>query len=307
MKPEMFFLKTIQQMFGIPNILKVLVIGILMTGCHPHKQVITLKEFTQEYKDSLSVRYPTIQFSLIDDTTISSKGIKNDWRIYSHNAYLAYLSDTALLSEILSSYTSGMGESFDNERTSRHIDKDKILPIIKPVRYLDDVRKEEEKFESKSHNDTLDPVCEVYNQQLLIFYVEDQKNSMRFIRYKDLNDISLCKDSLSLIAIQNLNKSLTNIQGKGGNGLFMVTAGGNYEASLILLKDIFVKTNFPVKGDFIIAIPNRDLFFITGSKEDDGIKKLRDLISSSYYSGDHPISEDLFRWNGNRFEKYITP
>ena len=307
MQHEINFLIHPCQVSRLQDILKILVIGILMVGCHPAKQTISLKEFTQKYKDSLSARYPNIQFRMIDDTTIISNGPDNDWHIYSYNAYLTYLNDITLLSEILSTYTSGMGESFNTGSTSSKIDRSKIFPIIKPVSYLDEVLHEGRKLNSKPGNDTLDLVYEVYNQQLLIIYVVDQKNSMKFIKHKDLLDISLSKDSLNLIAVQNLNRSMVNIQGKGGNGIYMITAGGNYEASLILLKDIFVKNNFPVKGDFIIAIPNRDLLFITGSADGEGIKKLKDLISKSYTTEDHPISDDLFRWNGDRFEKYIAP
>lgn len=84
----------------------------------------------------------------------------------------------------------------------------------------------------------------------------------------------------------------------------MVNAGGVYEASLILLPSIWTKENFPVDGDFIVAIPTRDLLMITGSKNKEGIDKLKEIVNDAYTNGNYQVSSNLFRWTGKTFEKY---
>jgi uncharacterized protein YtpQ (UPF0354 family) len=57
-------------------------------------------------------------------------------------------------------------------------------------------------------------------------------------------------------------------------------------------------------GDFVMAIPNRDLLLITGSNDVAGLAKLKEIAKKSFQTGTYPISEYLFKWNGKKFEKY---
>jgi len=119
-----------------------------------------------------------------------------------------------------------------------------------------------------------------------------------------INNLNIGRDYLLRLSIDNLNSILPEINRLGGNGTYGITAGGNFEASLILTNDIWTKENFPVDGEFVIAISNRDLLFITGSNHKTEIEKIKKIAAESYNTGDHPISPYLFKWNGNRFEKF---
>jgi uncharacterized protein YtpQ (UPF0354 family) len=84
----------------------------------------------------------------------------------------------------------------------------------------------------------------------------------------------------------------------------MITAGGNFEASLILLDDIWTKENMPVDGQIVIAIPTRDLLLVTGSKNIEGISKIKSMAAEAWGQGPYQLLPDLFIWNGKRFEPY---
>ena len=90
----------------------------------------------------------------------------------------------------------------------------------------------------------------------------------------------------------------------GGKGSFGISAGGDFETSLILSTRLWTKENFEVDGDFIIAIPNKDLLFITGSNNQKEIDRIEKIAEDSYRTGNHPVSPYLFKWNGKMFEKY---
>jgi uncharacterized protein YtpQ (UPF0354 family) len=84
----------------------------------------------------------------------------------------------------------------------------------------------------------------------------------------------------------------------------MITAGGDYEASLILFEPLWSKENIVVDGDFVIGIPNRDLLFVTGSNNVEEINRIKGVIENSYKTGDHQVSPYLYIWKNNKFERY---
>ena len=84
----------------------------------------------------------------------------------------------------------------------------------------------------------------------------------------------------------------------------MVAAGGAYEASLLLLNSVWSRKNFPVKGDIVVAIPNRDILLITGSDDKVNLDWMKTRAQESYDSGAYQISPSLFKWNGKKFLKF---
>jgi len=60
----------------------------------------------------------------------------------------------------------------------------------------------------------------------------------------------------------------------------------------------------PVKGDFVIGVPARDMLLITGSNDKANLAGLRKMIKETYEGGDHTISDKLFRWDGKKFVVY---
>ncbi len=62
--------------------------------------------------------------------------------------------------------------------------------------------------------------------------------------------------------------------------------------------------NFKVKGDIVIAIPNRDMLIITGSEEKQGLKTIKDIADDSFANGNHQVSPYLFKWDGQKFEQW---
>lgn len=74
----------------------------------------------------------------------------------------------------------------------------------------------------------------------------------------------------------------------------MVSAGGNYEATLILLPRLLGRIAPTIDGDIVVGIPNRDLLFVTGSHNAGGIANLRSKVRKSFQTGDHRLSDKVF-------------
>jgi uncharacterized protein YtpQ (UPF0354 family) len=184
-------------------------------------------------------------------------------------------------------YISASGEIFSKREK---INTAGIVPIIKPASCLEQVAPM--------------AVYEKYNNELLITYAEDTGNSIRYLTQQDIDLLALDLDLLRSIAVNNLNSLLTDIKLHGDGSVYMLTAGGDYETSLILLSYLFTKQNMPVDGDFVIAIPNCDLLLITGSNNKAGIHKIKEIAARAFLTGSCQVSEYLYKWNGDKFEKF---
>ena len=72
-------------------------------------------------------------------------------------------------------------------------------------------------------------------------------------------------------------------------------AGGNFEASLILLDDLWdgAFQQF-VDGPRAVAIPARDILVFADARRADACGELRDVIARVWPGGDHLLSDKLF-------------
>lgn len=272
-----------------------LFVALLIFSCSSKNSIMSHKEFAKLYVDSLTKRYPVVKFDLNEDLTITSKKGELEFKHYTDNAFIAYKAEPDAINDIVRRYIASTTDLYEKQGI---VNIENIIPVIKPNEYLDEINS------LSKDGEAFPMLTEKYNDQLIIAYAEDSKNSIKYLTEDDLKMLSISKDSLKSIALRNFDKIIPNIQRQGDNELFMITAGGDYEASLILLSSIWTKENLPVDGEFIIAIPNRDMLLITGSKSKTGIAKIKEIVADSYKTGNYQVSDHLYKWTGGKFELY---
>jgi len=184
---------------------------------------------------------------------------------------------------------------------TKPIQKNRIVPVIKPNDYLEILQ-----AQNKNNEEAQNAIYEQYNEDLIIVYMQDTEYSLSSINMESFEKLGIEKDKLLDFSIKNLKEILPEIQGGRENGSYYILAGGTFEASLILLETLWTKENFIVNGDFVIAIPCRDLLAITGSNDMAGIENLKSFAEKMYREGDHHISPFLYIWNGEKFEKFAN-
>jgi hypothetical protein len=130
--------------------------------------------------------------------------------------------------------------SADLYKKEEPIQKNKIIPVIKDAAYIDEMA-----ITLNQNNKTSEPVSlvyEKYNDKLVsIIYAEDGEMGLLTLLAERFQESGLNKDSLFPIAFRNLEAVLPKIEILGEKGYYMITAGGNYETSLILMSDIWKK------------------------------------------------------------------
>lgn len=256
------------------------------------------REFAQLYVNYLSKSYPEARFEIANDLIIKGSYKGKEFSHYLDNAFKEYKMEPDSVDEVISRYVASSGSLY---KESEPVVLSQIVPIIKPIDFFQEVKQL-----STENGGDKEPsiVYENYNSQLIIVYAENTEVSIKYLTQEDFSKLSIHKDSLRALAVKNLKAVLPEVQSKGGNGTYMISAGGDFEASLILLTKMWTSDNFKVKGDLVIAIPNRDLLIVTGSEEERGLKTIKDITDDSFANGNYQVSPYLFKWDGQKFEQW---
>ena len=141
---------------------------------------------------------------------------------------------------------------------------------------------------------------------LIILYAEDSPKNIRYLGPKDLELAKIERSELKALACTNLQRLLPKIERHGTNGLYMITAGGDYEASLLLLDSIWSGGQMDIKGDIVVAIPTRDLLLVTGSRNAQGIEKVKQMVKEASTGGSYRLTQKLFVYRNGRFSEFTS-
>jgi uncharacterized protein YtpQ (UPF0354 family) len=114
-----------------------------------------------------------------------------------------------------------------------------------------------------------------------------------------VSGLNLTLETLKDISLQNLSEYGFKIT-KNKN-IYIITAGGYYESSLILL-NIWNKETFPVEGELVIGIPSRDVVLVTGSRDSEGLHAVYDIVKNINDTGNHLVANKLFEYKNGEFE-----
>jgi uncharacterized protein YtpQ (UPF0354 family) len=271
----------------------------LILGCQSALAALTDEAFTREVATSLRAALPGYKVEITDKLQIH---IKNDAgqesTAFLDNAYNQYLGDPDARQKIIDTMVAAFVESMAADEVP--LDPQNIIPIIKDRGWIAEIRKNVAKRGEKEPDLQ---VFEDFNDELVIVYAEDTPNSMRYFGPADLEKAGIKRDQLRGLAVDNLLRILPKIERQDGELFSMVTAGGNYEASLLLVEDIWSGGNFKVEGDIVVAVPSRDLLLVTGSRNAAGIARLREIAQEVIGEGSYTLTDALFVYRNGKFQR----
>ena len=256
------------------------------------KSNLTEEEFGKRYFEDLKNKVPGLKFVSLKGLELkTSLDGQEATRHFLDNCFAEYKNDPKDLKEIIDRYTNASKELFIPKEKVR---EERIVPIVKDYRFLNKTAKLKSDFEKEF-------LYEKYNEELYIFYAEDRETTITYLKKEDIAHIGKSLEDIKSKAIENLGELASSIERHGEIGDYMLTMGGNYESSLILL-DIWKKDNFPVDGDIVIGVPARDLIFVTGSNDKENIQRIKDKVKEVNDMGDHVVSNKLFVLTENKFK-----
>jgi Protein of unknown function (DUF1444) len=106
------------------------------------------------------------------------------------------------------------------------------------------------------------------------------------------------------LALTNLRRLLPKIDVQpDADGILRMSVGGDYEATLLLADDIWSSGEIKVDGDIVVAVPDKSVLFVTGSRNRTGIARLRTMVAK-LATGPYALTPALFVYRDGKFVKF---
>ena len=131
---------------------------------------------------------------------------------------------------------------------------------------------------------------------LYCVYAVDDQQEIKPVREDYLtNYAKVKKEELKTISLRNLQRIVADkITLRADGPISIVSVGGVYEPSLILLDKVVRHLAAHVKGRLIVAVPTRDSLFICGDETPTALTKLQEATSRAFAKTKLPISDKLY-------------
>jgi uncharacterized protein YtpQ (UPF0354 family) len=172
-------------------------------------------------------------------------------------------------------------ESFTASKAA--VTRENIIPIIKDYEYY--------AFGKKP--DAL--LREHLVADLWIVYAADLPDSTRSLSAVERDGLGIAQNELRELSIANLLRILPQIERHGDGPWYLLAAGGDYVASILLLDEVWQQFEEEIDGDIVAVAPARDVLLYTSSKSSEGLVRIRDKARDIVQGGHHVISETLIR------------
>lgn len=273
----------------------------LLTGCSK-SSVLSPGQFTDEFIESLQKARSGLRVEKVQDLDIKiTQEGKNELRNYLNNAYDVYRQDPSDRANVLLKYTRSTLETIDLQ--DKKLDTTRIIPIVKDRAWIEETR---QAILAQGADKIPEHLMEDINSELVILYAEDTENNIRYLSADSLKEVGLDASQLREIACKNLERILPEIQRHGENGVYMLTAGGTFESSLLLLDFVWKDPGLKVEGDLVFAIPARDLLMVTGTDDPEGIARMRKVVAEVFSeNGSYRLTQKLFLYRAGKIEVFV--
>jgi uncharacterized protein YtpQ (UPF0354 family) len=247
------------------------------------------RDYTEKVAQGLRAKLPQAAVTVTGDFTLSIKGADGlETTLSTRNLHDNYKKDPTNLGAIVEIYAGGLTQS-----SSGKLDRARIIPVIKDRPWVESIQR------------TLgyEPLFEDFNKELVVVYAEDSDTRTRYLGAKEW--IGIDRKSLRKLAVANLEKLLPKIEMADIDGLVTVfSAGGDYEASLLLFDHIWSSGQVKVKGDIVVAVPSKDALLVTGSQNRKGLAAMRKLAAEVVADERYRLTDTLFVYRNGRFVRF---
>lgn len=168
--------------------------------------------------------------------------------------------------------------------------RDDFIPTIRNAAWLTDAR-------------TAGLAAVPFVGDLVVVYAWDRAKSIAYASRTDVERIGMTQGELQELALANLRRRLPRELSTRGDGKsFLFTAGGNVEASLILIPEIWDNLAAQLPGDVVACIVARDVCLVTATGIPEGTASLvaaRDRIVSGMADSELISTSLLVRRGGS--------
>lgn len=259
----------------------------LFGGARP-VPVMTRAEFTEEVARRVRVAVPEIDVKVVGELELAiDMTDEGGNRAFLHNAYQMYQGESAKRrDDLIDRFVASFAEAAKGLERS----PEAIIPVVKDRAWLVEIETSMRQMGGEGQ----DKVYEHLNDDLVVVYAIDTPSNIAYLSPEELARLGVERDALRALAVRNLRGLLPGIEVQRGEKLNMITADGNYEASLLLFSDLWEREREKLRGDPVAAVPARDLLLFADAADADAVAQLRQLATKMREEAAYSLTDRLF-------------
>lgn len=255
-------------------------------------------EFTQAAAQHLAAN-PDVEVIGVSDLTlhlrVAGREVSSDLQSF----YALYRSAPEQLPEVWQALDEVLTEQYpDRTEDDPGVLLGRVLPMLKPMSLLNEVRSQ-------------DLPMLVYRPlvgELMVTYVIDEGQRVAYLNEEHLQRWRVSETTLWAHSITNLRRKPWQPEpgmiGKGTAALLIFSGGDGYDATRLLLPELFTAFAAQIPGTMVLAVPTRD-FLIAFSDADARIfMQVRTQVETDARAQEHPLSGQLFTYRNGRLALY---
>ena len=255
--------------------------------------------FTREFMTQMRAAIPGGKVELVGPMQVHIEdGKGHEQTVYLDNAYGIVQSDPDSRQAIIERFVASTVQTLADVQPA---DPKNIVAVVKDRGWIRDAAAS---LAARGAKAPPEQWSEPLNDELIVLYAEDTPNNIRYLSRADLEKAGVKVGEARALAVKNLHRMLPDIQQRAGDLIGMITADGNYEASLLLFDEIWSGGQIKVDGEIVVAVPSRDVVMFTGSRNAAGLAKLRELADQITAEGNYTLTNALFVYRKGKFETF---
>jgi uncharacterized protein YtpQ (UPF0354 family) len=234
------------------------------------------KAFLERFKRAVAEKFPDAQVTPAGELELDiayPNGAKSNF--YLGRAYEAFCQEPREVDDIVARWIAAL----DPDPDAKPIDLSKVVPMIKGRSWVNQLT------DSSQH------WIDDYNEQLVIAYAE-QKPTFHYCQRKRIEALGVTLEDARRQALANLAALSTKREVARADLAYVVNVGGNFEASQILLDDLWADPHIGKRT--LVSIPERNALLLSHDDTPGAVWRLAEGAARLSRSEPYPISSLLF-------------
>jgi hypothetical protein len=261
---------------------------------------VSRRDFRRKFIDAVQAAAPAIRCVERPeddlDVQIEGAGDYKEVKVSLHRAYAEFEKDPKECDEILARWVRSIDHLW---LPPEPLDPRNIVPMIKDRSWLAAQMAPGQDVPPRDSAESF--WMDDYNEELIVVYAEHNKR-FSYPPRSDFLAAGVAAEGIRELSLANLRARTPNREIHNVNGAWMITVGGNFEASLLIDESLWSDPRFSESDTLLVSVPERDGIFACTDDSVSTVWNLATMASHGVRTQPYPITSRLFVRVGSRFE-----